>query len=93
MSDFSFSIGALDADAKTVPVTFTIAGLAYSRSVNAAFRNDDYDSTETTFRVLDVGRGVLNKVSLGVLKDDATLEAERAGQGTLPLDGEVLEEA
>jgi len=93
VSDFSFAIGALDVDAKTVPVTFVVAGLSYSRPVNAAFRNEEYDSTETTFRVLDVGRGVLNKVSLGVLKDDATLEAEQAGQGTLPLDGEDPEEA
>lgn len=76
MSDFSFAIGALNEDAQTVSVTFTVAGLTYTRNVNAAFRNGEYDSTETTFRVLDVGRGVLNKISLGVLKDDATLAAE-----------------
>lgn len=88
MSDFSFSIGAPEGAAKTVPVTFTVAGLNYSRMVNAVFRGDTYDADETALRVLDVGRGVLNKISLGVLKEDGADIDPNDGQGYLPL-GEV----
>ncbi len=80
MSDFSFVIGALDETAKTVPVTFTVAGQAYSRMVNAAYRNGEYDATDTLLRVLDVGRGTINKVVIGVLKSDEQLASADASQ-------------
>jgi hypothetical protein len=73
MSDFAFALGERNETTKTVSVTFTVDGLNYTRDVNAS-------ATETAFdlmgRVLEVGRGLLTKVALGVVKDDATVAAE-----------------
>jgi len=79
MSDFAFTIGEPDAVEKTVPVTFTIAGEAYSRPVNADYGDSGtYSATGTLLRVLDVGRGVINQVTLGTLKSDDVIAAEIA---------------
>jgi hypothetical protein len=50
----------------------------YSRSVNGALNNGNYDPDATMLRVLEVGRGVLAKIALGVVDDDATLAAPAA---------------
>lgn len=75
MSDFAFAIGERDAATNSVPVTFTVDGKAYTRGVTATATDT---SDALMLRVLDVGRGVLNKIALGVLKDDATIAAEQA---------------
>jgi len=61
-------IGTLNTETHTVPVTFTQGDLVYSRDVNACFDvGGDYDEAATKERVEQVGRGVAQKISLGVI--------------------------
>ena len=58
-------------DSKVVDVTFTgVEGsttFTNVRTVNAVFTEEEYDASATETRVTEVGRGVKNKIEVGML--------------------------
>lgn len=61
-------IGKLDADTRTVPVTFTSGDIKHERTVNAVLKDDgSYDKAGTKARVDEVAQGVEHKIKLGVI--------------------------
>lgn len=68
MSELIHQIGAYDAGARTVPVTFTQGEIVHTRNVNACHDEAGrYDPTATESRVEEVARGVANKIALGII--------------------------
>ena len=66
------TVGRLDRETGTVPVTFELDGLVHTRPVNAVLAEDGtHDREATLARVEDVGRGVAHKFALGVLGTQA----------------------
>lgn len=68
MNDVTASIGKFDPDTRSVPVTFTSGDIVHKRSVNAVLKSDgSYDKAATNARVEEVGLGVAQKITLGVI--------------------------
>jgi len=68
MNDLNIAIGALDAERRVVPVTFTRGELVHKRDVNACYDADgDYDAAATAERVDQVALGVAVKMDVGAI--------------------------
>jgi hypothetical protein len=64
----TWTIGAYDAEKRTVPVVFTKGDVVHDRTVNACHDgNGAYDADATADRVGEVARGVAVKIDLGVI--------------------------
>lgn len=62
------TIGAYDADKRSVPVVFAHAGITHSRDVNACFDSKaKYDAKATAARVDEVALGVAAKIEAGAI--------------------------
>lgn len=62
------AIGAFCATTRTVPVTFTHAGVTHERPVNACLdAQGGYDEAETEARVYQVANGVARKIDIGAI--------------------------
>lgn len=69
------TIGEYDATKRTVSVTFDHEGVIHTRDVNAVLNESgEYDASATSDRVDEVARGVIRKISLGVINNDPTPE-------------------
>ena len=61
-------INRLDADARTVDVTFSAGGVKHRRPVNACFDGKGaYDEKATRARIAEVARGVQAKIDRGII--------------------------
>jgi hypothetical protein len=68
MTDLTTTIGAYDADKRTVPVTFTSGAIRHTRDVNAVLdEGGACDMAATRARVAQVALGVAHKIALGVI--------------------------
>jgi len=83
MTDLTTKIGKFDADARTVPVTFTSGDIVHKRSVNAVLKADGgYDAAATKERVAEVANGVAHKIAVGTIAaappeaDDAPAQSD-----------------
>ena len=73
MDDLNIEVGALDRKTGSVPVTFTLGEAVHKRRVNAVLRADgSHDRAATIERAADVGRGVVEKMRLGLFDAPAT---------------------
>jgi hypothetical protein len=71
-----FKITRVDVGAAQVAVTFSEGEFVHRRMVNACFDGDGkYDPAATKLRVIDVARGVEQKMAVGAIGEPAT-EAE-----------------
>lgn len=62
-------IRKFDPATRTVPVTFTHAGVTHRRTVNAVLDDQgEYDRDATRARVDEVAVGVQNKIDRGILR-------------------------
>jgi hypothetical protein len=74
----------LDEGGKQVDATFSFGGVTHTRKVNACFNAQGaYDEAETQKRLVEVSRGVRNKIEIGVITNpppapepEATEESE-----------------
>jgi hypothetical protein len=63
------SIGRLNPQTGTVPVTFTSGPIVHRRAVNAVLTDDGkHDRAATMARVADVAHGVAHKIAIGAIK-------------------------
>jgi DNA adenine methylase len=70
MTELTTTIGAYDAEKRTVPVTFTSGAIRHTREVNAVLdEGGAYDKAATRARVEQVALGVAHKIALGVIAE------------------------
>ena len=68
MTELTTTIGAYDAEKRTVPVTFTSGAIRHTREVNAVLdEGGACDMIATKARVEQVALGVAHKIALGVI--------------------------
>ncbi|RSU73163.1 hypothetical protein BRX37_16550 [Sphingomonas sp. S-NIH.Pt3_0716] len=80
MTELTTKIGTFNADAKTVPVTFTSGEIVHKRTVNAVLKaNGTYDKAATALRVAEVANGVAAKIAAGVIVVPPVEEPELSG--------------
>jgi hypothetical protein len=80
MTELTTTIGAYDAEKRTVPVTFTSGAIRHTRDVNAVLdEGGACDMAATRARVEQVALGVAHKIALGVITARA---GSRTGAGS-----------
>ena len=70
--EVSFDPPENDSSFLTVNVTYSNDEVTFSRSVNAVVTNGEYDPELTKVRVDEVGRGVENKIRIGLIRNPDT---------------------
>ena len=71
MTKIQTKIGAYDAEARSVRVTFTSGDVVHKRSVNAVLTDaGEYDAEATAAQVEQVAAGVAHKIACGAIIGD-----------------------
>ena len=67
----TYTYNAPEGENKTVDVSFTDGTITHGRQVNAVYTDGSYDAEATEIRVVEVARGVENKIAIGVITESS----------------------